>query len=255
MSDEATPTAPEVALVTGGSRGIGRAVCVALADRGLHVVINYHRSEAAALALAAELRARGRTVTALQADVAEPAAVKAMMSVIRRDIGRLDVLVNSAGVLHEGLFLFTEVERFWEVMRVNLGGVVNCCRAAIPLLGKRRRGRIVNVASIAAMHATAGLSAYASSKAGVLALTGVLARELAGSGVRVNAVAPGLIETDMVEHMSSAATRERSLHAQPIPRIGRADEVAGLVAYLALDAPDYLTGEVIRVDGGAMIGA
>ncbi len=255
MTDERADTAQEVALVTGGSRGIGRAVSLALADRGLHVVINYHRSEAAAEALAAELRARGRTVTPLCADVSDPAAVKTMMAVIRRDLGRLDVLVNCAGILHEGLFLFTDVDRFWEVMRVNLGGVVNCCRAAIPLLGRHRRGRIVNVASIAAMHASAGLSAYASSKAGVLALTGVLARELAAGGVRVNAVAPGLVETDMVEHMNSPSARERSLHTQPLPRLGRPEEVARVVTFLALDAPDYLTGEVIRVDGGAMIGA
>lgn len=245
--------APPVALVTGGSRGIGRAVALALAERGLHVVVNYRSGEADAAALAAELQAAGRAVTLARADVADPAAVAAMMAMIRRDLGGLDVLVNSAGVLHEGLFLFTPIDRFWEVMRVNLGGVVHCCRAAAPMLARRRCGRIINVASIAAMHATAGLSAYASSKAAVLALTGVLARELAGS-VSVNAVAPGLVETDMTAHMDAPA-RERSLGAQPLRRLGRAEEVASVVAYLATEAPAYLTGEVIRVDGGAMIGA
>jgi 3-oxoacyl-[acyl-carrier protein] reductase len=239
MTDPTPSAEPRVALVT---------------DRGLHVLVNYHRNQDAAEALAAELRARGRTVTPLRADVADAAAVKAMLATIRKDVGRLDVLVNSAGVLHEGLFLFTDPDRFWEVMHVNLGGVVNCCRAAIPLLGRKKSGRIVNIASIAAMHGTTGLSAYAASKAGVLALTGVLARELAGSGVRVNAVAPGLVATDMADQLASPAARERSLHAQPVSRIGRPEEVASVVAYLALDAPDYLTGEVIRVDGGAMIG-
>lgn len=241
-----------VALVTGGSRGIGRAVCRALAARGVAVAIHYNRSEDAARELAAEL---GPTSSVHAADVADEAAVRAMFAALRERHGQLDIVVNAAGVLHEGLFFFTDSARFWDVMRVNLGGVMHCCRAAIPLLGRRKRGRIVNIASIAGMHHTAGLSAYASSKAAVIALGGVLARELAGVGVRVNTVAPGLVGTDMTEGMQKPEARERALASQPVARIGTPEEVASVVAYLALDAPDYMTGEVLRVDGGAMIGA
>jgi len=246
---------PRVALVTGAGRGIGRAISRELAARGLHVALNYRADDAAAAALEAELHAAGHSASRHRADVADPEAVRAMFAELRAQRGRLDVLVNSAGVLHEGLFLFTPLDRFWQVMQVNLGGVVNCCRAAIPMLGRRKSGRIINLASIAALHQSAGLAAYAASKAGVLALTGVLARELAAAGIRVNAVAPGLIETDMVAAMADPSARERALQGQPVRRIGRAEEVANLVAYLALDAPDYLTGETLRLDGGAMIGA
>lgn len=259
MSETTQDTAEDdverrVALVTGGSRGIGRAIVVALARRGLTVVINYRSDQAAAESLRAELAEAGHTITLARADVSDRGEVKAMFKALRRDHGRLDVLINCAGVLHEGLFMFTPADRFWEVLRTNLGGVEACCRAAIPSLSRRRDGRIVNIASIAAIHATAGLSAYAASKAAVIALSQVLARELAGIGVRVNVVAPGLVETDMTAGMVDETARERALSQQPIPRIGRPEEVANLVTYLALDAPDYMTGTVQRIDGGAMIG-
>jgi 3-oxoacyl-[acyl-carrier protein] reductase len=252
---EPTPSDPLVALVTGGSRGIGRAICRSLAARGVHVVINYRQDDDAAAALAAELHAAGHHASCSRADVADPEAVRAMFAQIRAQQGRLDLLINSAGILHEGLFLFTPLDRFWQVMQVNLGGVVHCCRAAIPMLGRHKRGRIINLASIAALHQSAGLAAYAASKAGVLALTGVLARELAAAGIRVNAVAPGLVETDMVAAMADPSARERAVQGQPVRRLGRPEEVANLVTYLALDAPDYLTGETLRLDGGALIGA
>jgi len=243
-----------VALVTGGSRGIGRAIVLALARRGLTVVVNYRRDQAAAESLLAELTEAGHRATLARADVSERGEVKAMFKAIRREHGRLDVLINCAGILHEGLFMFTPPDRFWEVLRTNLGGVEACSRAAIPSLSRRRDGRIVNIASIAAIHATAGLSAYAASKAAVIALSQVLARELAGIGIRVNVVAPGLVETDMTAGMVDEGAREHALSQQPIPRIGRPEEVADLVSYLALDAPDYMTGTVQRIDGGAMIG-
>jgi len=239
-----TPTA----LVTGASRGIGREIARALAARGLHVIVNYKQSADAAHALCDEIDG-----TPFQADVADPSAVRAMVGAVRKQRGRLDVLVNNAGVLFEGVFFMTPLDRFWDLMHVNLGGVANTCRAAIPLMARHKRGRIVNIASIAAMHATEGLSAYAASKAAVIALSNVLARELAPSGITVNAVAPGLVETDMPESMIDAGARERAIALQPVQRMGSPEEVAEVVAWLAVDAPSYLTGEVIRVDGGALI--
>lgn len=244
----------QVAIVTGGARGIGRAISIALAKRGVHVVVNYKNSHEAAAALVEEIARAGGSASMIRADVAELAEVRAMVREVRRAHGRLDVLVNNAGVLLEGLFSLVDLEAFWGVLRTNLGGVANCCKCASPLLGKGRSGRIVNIASIAGMHATLGLSAYATSKAAVITLSGVLARELAPQGISVNVVAPGLVDTDMPASMKKAEARERSIASQPVARIGTPEEVAAVVAFLSLDAPSYLTGEVIRVDGGALIG-
>jgi 3-oxoacyl-[acyl-carrier protein] reductase len=242
-----------VALVTGGSRGIGRAVCRQLAERGCHVVINYHSSHAAAEELLRELHGRGLRASLARANVSDSAAVVDMLRAIRTEFRRLDVLVNCAGILDEKLVMFGKLERFWEIMQVNLGGTLNTCKTAATLLSKDRRGRIVNLSSIAASHGTKGLAAYACSKAAVESLTKVLARELASAGVRVNAVAPGLIETEMTDAVRAGELREENIRRQPVPRIGQPEEVAKLVTFLALDAPDYLTGEVIRLDGGAAI--
>ncbi|PRQ05835.1 3-oxoacyl-[acyl-carrier-protein] reductase FabG [Enhygromyxa salina] len=243
----------QVALVTGASRGIGRAIALGLARRGLHVAINYRSRREAAEAVEAELAAEGLACSLWEADVSDKAATKQMIAGIKAKLGRLDVLVNNAGVLHEGLFFFTPIDKFWEIMQVNLGGVVNCSRYAIPMLGRHKAGRIINMASIAAMHGSAGLSAYASSKGAVISLSKVLARELAKSGVTVNVVAPGLVASDMTDSLASPEAHARSVAMQPVARMGEPDEIARLVVFLACDAPGYLTGEVIRVDGGSMI--
>lgn len=242
-----------IALVTGASRGIGRAIAEQLARRGLHVAINYRSNHDAAGELRAELEADGLACSLWPADVSDPAAAKQMLADIKREVGPVEVLVNNAGILHEGLFFFTKLDDFWDVMRVNLGGTVNCCRFAIPMLGRNKNGRIINMASIAAMHASVGLSAYAASKASVIALSKVLARELASMGVCVNVVAPGLVESDMTDSLADPEVHARSLALQPIARMGRPKEIADVVCFLACDAPAYLTGEVIRVDGGSMI--
>jgi 3-oxoacyl-[acyl-carrier protein] reductase len=242
-----------VALVTGGSRGIGRAVSRALAERGCHVIVNYHQNQAVAEHLSAELHSAGLRSSVARADVSDAQQVVELLKMIRAEHGRLDVLVNSAGILEERLVLFSKPERFWEIMQTNLGGTFNVCKSAAPLLAKNRSGRIVNLSSIAASHGTRGLAAYACSKAAVEALTKVLARELAGSGIRVNAIAPGLIETEMTDAVRETELRQVNVERQPVTRIGQPEEVARLVTFLALDAPDYLTGEVIRLDGGAAI--
>jgi 3-oxoacyl-[acyl-carrier protein] reductase len=249
MTTSPNDAPPRVALVTGGARGIGRAISLDLARRGFRVVINVQKSEALAEALAEEIRAAGGVATPVRADVADAAAVRAMFQAVTREHGRLDVLVNNAGVLAGGLFALTRPEDFWSVLAVNLGGVVHCCKHAIPLLARERRGRIVNIASISGILCNAGVSAYATSKAAVIALSKVLARELAPAGVMVNVVAPGLVDTDMTR-----GRRARSVELQPVARLGTPEEVARVVGFLADEAPAYLTGEVIRVDGGAAIG-
>jgi 3-oxoacyl-[acyl-carrier protein] reductase len=240
----------QVALVTGGSRGIGRAICLELGRRGFDVAIVYrHRAEEAA-AVAAELEALGVAAEALKADVARQEDVSALFRRVRARWRSLHVLVNNAGILHEEVFALTSVDTFWNVMQNNLGAAVQCCKQALPMLAASRRGRIINIASVAAMDCTQGLSAYAASKAALIALSRVLSRELARAGVAVNVVAPGLVDTDMTQNMNPAA-RERALARYPHGRMATPAEVASLVGYLAAEAPSHLTGAVLRIDGGA----
>ncbi len=247
------PNQPPVALVTGASRGIGAAIARALVRRGVRVALGYHRSEQQATELAASLTGEGGIVELAQGDVAEPAQAKKIVRAIKKQWGRLDILINNAGVVAEELFFLSNLERFWDLQRINLGGTINCCRAAIPMLSRHKNGCIINMSSIAAQHGTTGLSAYACSKAAIEALTKVLARELAAVGVRVNAVAPGLVATEMTDNLRDPARHQASLQMQPVSRMGTPEEVASLVTYLALDAPAYLTGEIVRIDGGAAI--
>jgi len=251
---EFTTQSRPVALITGGARGIGRTISLNLAQRGFLVVVNHDQSVDAAASLVEEIGALGGVARAMRANVADSDAVTAMFQRLRAEVGQLDVLVNNAGVLHEGIFALTKLDDFWAVLNTNLGGVVNCSKNAIPLLVSKRKGRIINIASIAALHCNVGLSAYATSKAAIIALSKVLARELASSGVSVNVVAPGLVDTDMARNRRAAGQRGGAVVQQPIPRMGTTEEIASVVAFLATDAPPYLTGEVIRVDGGAAIG-
>jgi len=244
----------DVALVTGASRGIGSGIARELARRGLEVVVHYNKSEAEARAMAEELSRSGARATIFPADLTNVDQVRALIRHVKQEHGRLDVLVNNAGVLYEGAFALTAVDRFWDVMHTNVGAVVGACKCALPLMVTHKRGRIVNVASIAAMHCPAGLSAYSASKAAIIALSKTLARELASVGIAVNVVAPGFIDTEMSAGMQSPEARTARLAAQPVQRIGTVEEVAALVGFLATEAPSYMTGDVLRIDGGAMIG-
>jgi NAD(P)-dependent dehydrogenase (short-subunit alcohol dehydrogenase family) len=237
-----------VALVTGGSRGIGRAICVELAGRGFDVAVAYRTRAEEAAAVVRELLAMGAGAEAIQADVCSQEQVLALFQRIRKRWRRLAVLVNNAGVLYEELFALTPLDSFWQVMQTNLGGTVQCCRQALPMLAASRRGRIINLASLAALDGGEGLSAYAASKAAIIALSRVLSRELLRAGVAVNVVAPGLVDTDMTAQMNPAA-KERALARQPLGRMATPKEVASLVGYLALEAPPDLTGKVLRLDG------
>lgn len=244
----------QVVIVTGGSRGIGAGIARVLAAEGAKVAVVYRGGREAADAVAGEITRAGGTAFAIQADVADPASVKACVERVTKEFGPVDILVNNAGVIEDGLFVRLEAEAWNKVIQTNLGGVFNFCHeVAFPMM-QRRRGRIINVSSVAAEHVNPGQTNYAASKGAINAFTRALAVELAGRGVTVNAVAPGFIETDM-----SAAVRNKAgdLIKKMIPakRIGTPEDVARVVAFLAGPDSAYVTGQVITVDGGLSLGA
>ncbi|HUQ01551.1 MAG TPA: 3-oxoacyl-ACP reductase FabG [Kofleriaceae bacterium] len=243
-----------VALVTGGSRGIGRAICVALARRGAKVVINYASREDAARETAELVTAAGGTAVLSAFDVAAPEACTEAIKAIGKDHGGLDILVNNAGVAINGLLLRYKDDQWARTLQVNLGGAFHCARAAASLLLRsKEHGRIVNITSVVGESGNGGQVAYASSKAGLIGLTQSLAKELASRGVTANAVSPGFIDTDMTaEHLPEAA-RAKLLEQIPLARIGLADDVAHAVAFLAGPEAGYITGQVIRVNGGLLM--
>lgn len=245
---EAQNTRP-AALVTGGGRGIGRAICLALAKAGFDVCINYAASAAAAEQTAEECKAFGVQAMTLQADVTDPAQCQALVETAAKTFGRLDILVNNAGVTADKLILRMQEADFDKVINANLKGAFFCCKTACKLMMRQRYGRIINISSVVGLHGNAGQSNYAASKAGLTGLTKSLAKEFAARGVTVNAVAPGFIETDMTAAMSDAA-KEAALTAVPAGKIGHAEDVANAVAFLASAEAGYITGQVLCVDGG-----
>lgn len=243
-----------VALVTGGSRGIGRAICEALGARGATVVVNYaSREDAAREAADAVQRAGGKAVLS-PFDVADPAAVKAAVDKVASDQGGLHILVNNAGIAKNGLMLRFKDEDWQRTLEVNLSGTFYCTRAATRhILKAKERGRVINLSSVVGEQGNTGQAAYAASKGGILALTKSLAREFASRGVCVNAVSPGFIETDMTAEEMPEAQREALLGQIPLGRIAEPAEVADVVAFLAGPESRYITGQVIRVNGGLLM--
>ncbi len=245
--------AGRTALVTGGSRGIGRATVCALAAEGAKVAFLYNHSQAAANDLLAELKPLQSDLLALQADVRDTArAIQVVQSIIEQ-WGQIDILVNSAGVIRDGLFATMGPEAWHEVVETNLTGTYSYCHAVSAEMISRRCGSIINVSSVAAEFGARGQCNYAASKGGIDALTRCLAKELAARKIRVNSVAPGMIETDMSQAVRGLLGNRIS-DVIPLKRVGLPEEVARVIVFLASDDASYLTGQVLRVDGGLSLG-
>jgi 3-oxoacyl-[acyl-carrier protein] reductase len=239
----------KTALVTGASRGIGAAVARRLAAEGARVWVNYMGSRERAEALVAEIADAGGSANAVQADVSDPAACASIVEQVVSEGGRIDILVNNAGITRDGLLVRMSDEDWDAVIRTNLTSVFACTRAAARPMMKQRAGSIVNMASVVGVMGNAGQANYVAAKAGVIGLTKTTARELAGRGVRCNAVAPGFIETDMTAGLPEAACdAARSVIA--MDRFGSTEDVASAVAFLASEEAAYITGQVLAVDGG-----
>lgn len=246
---EAPTPRRRVALVTGGSRGLGRAIALTLATTCDVVIVNYVRDEAAASSVVAAIEDLGSVGVGIRADVASEKEIREMFRTVKRDFGHLDVLVNNAGIVDDGMAMTMSLERWNRVLATNLTGTFVCAREAMKLMAYHRCGAIVNMSSISAIIGTEGQANYASAKGAVNSLTKSLAREAARHGIRVNAVAPGIVETDMTRGLSR--DRLDGIRASiPMGRFGTPDEVAGVVSFLASDAAAYVTGQTIVIDGG-----
>jgi 3-oxoacyl-[acyl-carrier protein] reductase len=243
----------KTAIVTGGSRGIGRACVVRLAAEGAKVALVYHSNQQAADALLAELKDAPGEVRAFQADVRELQRAHEIVDPLFEEWGHIDVLINSAGIVQDGLLGAMTQEQWRTVIDTNLGGTFNYCHAVTQPMMMMRRGSIVNLSSTAAEFAARGQVNYAASKGGINGLTRSLAKELAPRNVRVNAVAPGMIETDMSQVVRGIAG-DQIKKMIPLKRIGQPEEIASVAAFLASDDAAYLTGQVLRVDGGLSLG-
>lgn len=244
-----TKSAKRSALVTGGSRGIGRAISQRLALDGYVVFINYCSDTGAAEATADSIAAAGGEASIVQADVRDGEQVKSLFRSINAAVGRLDVLVNNVGRVHEGLVTLTSVECFLDVLKTNLLSAYLCSQAAVRMMLSQKQGCIVNVSSTAAFRVPIGLGAYAIAKAGINALTKGLAREVGGRGIRVNAIAPAYVETEMLRATRHGMSAE-AINQIPLQRIAQPNEIAAAVAAIVRDDFSYLLGQVIVLDGG-----
>lgn len=242
----------KTALVTGASRGIGKAVALALADKGFTVVINYAGSHDAAEAVKTEIESKGGKALTLQGDVSKAEDVERIFSTIKKELGGLDVLVNNAGINRDALLIRMKENQWDDVINTDLKSDFLTIKAAAMMMMKRKKGSIINVSSVVGITGNVGQVNYASAKAGVIGLTKACAKELAGRNIRVNAVAPGFIETDMTETIPDNL-KEGMLRSIPLGRMGQAEEVAKAICFLASDDAEYITGQVLKVDGGMVM--
>lgn len=242
----------KTALVTGASRGIGRVIALRLAAEGANIAINYAGNTAKAEETKAAIEAAGGKAALFQADVSDSAQVEQMVASVLETFGSLDILVNNAGITRDGLLMRMKEEDFDAVLDTNLKGIFHVAKAVTKIMMKQRSGRIVNMASVVGIIGNAGQTNYAAAKAGVIGFTKSAARELAARGITVNAVAPGFIATDMTAAMPEKA-KEATLAAIPLRRMGTPEDVANAVLFLVSDQAAYITGQVVKVDGGMVM--
>lgn len=240
----------KTALVTGASRGIGRAIALRLAEDGANVAVIYAGSADKAEAVVNEITALGVNAKAYRCNVADSAAVNETVKAVTNDLGKIDILVNNAGITRDGLMLRMKDEDFDAVLDTNLKGAFNMIRACYSGFIRKKSGRIINISSVSDIMGNAGQANYSASKAGVIGLTKSVARELASRGITCNAVAPGFIQTDMTENLGD---NNPLLNSIPLGRMGKPEDIAAAVAFLASDSAAYITGEVLKVDGGLAI--
>jgi 3-oxoacyl-[acyl-carrier protein] reductase len=244
--------AGKTAIVTGGARGIGRAICLELARQGCDIAFNYAHSKEHADSLLAELNALGRKARAWPVDVADFGAVEAMVAEVKKEFGRIDILVNNAGIVRDKLLLAMSEKDWDEVLDTNLKGIFNFSKLVIGAMIRARAGAILNITSISGVVGMAGQANYAASKAGVIGFTKALAKEVASRNITVNALALGFIATNMTESMP-AEYKEKMIQAIPLHRFGTTEEISRIAAFLLSEAAQYITGQVIQVDGGLAI--
>lgn len=240
----------KTALVTGASRGIGRAIALRLAEDGANVAVIYAGSADKAEAVVNEITALGVNAKAYRCNVADSTAVNETVKAVTNDLGKIDILVNNAGITRDGLMLRMKDEDFDAVLDTNLKGAFNMIRACYSGFIRKKSGRIINISSVSGIMGNAGQANYSASKAGVIGLTKSVARELASRGITCNAVAPGFIQTDMTENLGD---NNPLLNSIPLGRMGKPEDIAAAVAFLASDSATYITGEVLKVDGGLAI--
>ncbi len=240
------------AIVTGAARGIGKAIALKLASLGANIVLNYRSSEEEAKIVASEIEKMGVEVLTVKGDISKLEDVENIISEAKNKFGIIDIIVNNAGITKDTLILRMKEKDFDDVIDVNLKGVFNCLKSITPVMVKQRHGKIINISSVVGVAGNAGQVNYAASKAGVIGMTKSLAKELGARGINVNAVAPGFIETDMTSVLGEKVKEEAKKNI-PLKRFGTPEDVAGVVAFLASENSNYVTGQVINIDGGMVM--